>query len=298
MTTELIKQEVLTPTLFEDDKVEIVLASIKERAKLFIPDLTTKHGRKEIASFAMKIAKCKTGIDGIGKDLVAKAKADVKLVDNKRKLVRDTLDALKEEVRRPLTEFEDAEKARVTRLNDGVNNMRDIGDGALLEWGSLSLTELQEKILILDDKNDGTWEEFNDAAIKAIKESKEKIEQAIVKRIAYDAEQDELIRLRQEAAVREQKERNARIAKEAVVQERERIAEAQVKVGSKPIETTKEVSKPIIVKQVKEELNTLCTISIEEYEQLKSDSRMLEALVSAGVDNWSGYDEAMEELAA
>jgi hypothetical protein len=36
------------------------------------------------------------------------------------------------------------------------------------------------------------------------------------------------------------------------------------------------------------------TISKEEYESLLEDSDMLLALQGAGVDNWGGYDEAMQ----
>lgn len=35
------------------------------------------------------------------------------------------------------------------------------------------------------------------------------------------------------------------------------------------------------------------SISEEEYNKLKEDSRMLTALQIAGVDNWDGYSEAM-----
>ena len=36
------------------------------------------------------------------------------------------------------------------------------------------------------------------------------------------------------------------------------------------------------------------TISKEEYESLLKDSEKLSALEAAGVDNWEGYDSAME----
>ncbi len=38
------------------------------------------------------------------------------------------------------------------------------------------------------------------------------------------------------------------------------------------------------------------TISEEEYESLKRDAATLAALEGAGVDNWDGYDIAMESL--
>ena len=38
------------------------------------------------------------------------------------------------------------------------------------------------------------------------------------------------------------------------------------------------------------------TITVEEHESLLSSQRMLQALEGAGVDNWSGYDYAMEDF--
>lgn len=38
------------------------------------------------------------------------------------------------------------------------------------------------------------------------------------------------------------------------------------------------------------------TITREQYEILLHDSKILQALFAAGVDNWEGYDFAMEEV--
>lgn len=38
------------------------------------------------------------------------------------------------------------------------------------------------------------------------------------------------------------------------------------------------------------------TITVEEYEALLQDSAKLNCLEGAGVDNWDGYDWAMEEF--
>lgn len=45
------------------------------------------------------------------------------------------------------------------------------------------------------------------------------------------------------------------------------------------------------------ELETV-TIKRAEYDQLLADQAKLRALEAMGVDNWSGYSEAMEQLAA
>jgi hypothetical protein len=38
----------------------------------------------------------------------------------------------------------------------------------------------------------------------------------------------------------------------------------------------------------------MVTITSEEYDQLLKDSRWLRALEAAGVDNWEGYDIAVD----
>ena len=43
------------------------------------------------------------------------------------------------------------------------------------------------------------------------------------------------------------------------------------------------------------ESNTV-TLSKEEYAELMEKSEKLDALMSHGVDNWDGYDDAMDEL--
>ena len=43
------------------------------------------------------------------------------------------------------------------------------------------------------------------------------------------------------------------------------------------------------------ESNTV-TLSKEEYAELMAKSEKLDALMNHGVDNWDGYDDAMDEL--
>lgn len=42
--------------------------------------------------------------------------------------------------------------------------------------------------------------------------------------------------------------------------------------------------------------NENVTITKKEYDELNADQRKLNALENAGVDNWDGYDFAMEAL--
>ena len=117
VTQELIPvQKINVPKLFTNRRVtEAMLAAIKKKAKALEPDLSTATSRKEIASNAYKVAQSKTFLDGIGKDYVAHLKEEAKVTDDLRKLIRDNLDALRDEVRKPLSDWEAAEKERADR---------------------------------------------------------------------------------------------------------------------------------------------------------------------------------------
>lgn len=50
------------------------LQKIREEIDGFVPDVTTRKGREAIASIAYKVARSKTALDNVGKELVAELK--------------------------------------------------------------------------------------------------------------------------------------------------------------------------------------------------------------------------------
>ena len=95
-----------------NEQLDPIIEKIEKEARSLVPYVTTKKGRDAIASMAYKVARSKTYIDNAGKDLVAELKALPNQIDESRRIVRERLDALKVEVRRPLTEWE-AEQERM-----------------------------------------------------------------------------------------------------------------------------------------------------------------------------------------
>lgn len=201
------------------------LQKIKDELDSFVPDVSTKKGRDAIASMAHKVAKGKVALDNVGKELVAELKKQPGLVDAERKRMRDLMDQWKEEVRRPLTEWEEAEAAR------------EAGHKAGIEWfllrakesGDLSAQELRAALAEVEAKAvDDSWQEFEAEAHRAKAKALDGLSAALAAREKYEAEQEELARLRAEAATREQKEREERIAREAAEQaQRQAEAKAQ-----------------------------------------------------------------------
>ncbi|GHC72871.1 hypothetical protein GCM10007320_09060 [Pseudorhodoferax aquiterrae] len=198
------------------------LAHIRAELDKFEGDVSTKKGRDAIASMAYKVAKGKTALDNLGKDLVAEMKKEPALVDAERKRMRDLLDLWKDEIRQPLTDWEKAEEARQQRHRDRIAEIQNAGrdlDGFDSDMLAHRLAEVEE--IVVDEK----YEEFTaevamvkDRAITALRT-------ALAARVKHENEQAELTRLRQEAAAREQKDREERIAREAAERAQREAAE-------------------------------------------------------------------------
>lgn len=125
--TNIIALVEATPVLVLTDreKFSAFYEAMKAECDAHTPDLTTERGRKEIASLAYKVARTKTAIDDAGKKLNEEARARINAVDESRREIRQQLDALKDEVRRPLTEWEEAEAARVDKCEQTLVLLRD-----------------------------------------------------------------------------------------------------------------------------------------------------------------------------
>ncbi|WP_416187142.1 hypothetical protein [Hafnia paralvei] len=204
------------------EQLDPLIEAIEKEARSLVPDLSTKKGRDAIASMAHKVARSKTYIDNAGKDLVAELKALPKQIDESRRLVRERLDALKDEVRRPLTEWE-AEQERI-KAEEAMNAMHA---EALVMNENIDLQRAiqyesdHEMALLMNEKIDRDREEARQKAEQAKREHEERIKREAEEKARREA--DEAAKREIEAAAA--REREALLAKELA--ERERIESEQ-----------------------------------------------------------------------
>lgn len=112
MSNELIAiEEKNALTVFtQDNGLDEIIKQVEMEVATFEHDLSTGAGRKRTASLANQVARTKTYLDGLGKELVSDWKNKAKVVDANRKAMRDSLDELKVIARKPLTEWEEEQK--------------------------------------------------------------------------------------------------------------------------------------------------------------------------------------------
>ena len=238
---ELMPLDNLNPVkIFSEGGLDDLLIKIDKEARSHVPDLKTDKGRKAIASMAAKVAKSKTYLDGLGKDLVSDWKNQAKAVDSERKKMRDTLDNLKADVRQPLTEWENTEKERVEKLESDINEMSEAGNQTTEQWLDLPLDAMKDRLeeinnVVIDD----SWDEYKDRADEVKEAAISRITKAIEKRETHEQEQAELEKLRKEKIERETKEREDRIAREAT-EKAEKEAEEKAKIEAERVEREKQ----------------------------------------------------------
>jgi hypothetical protein len=222
-------ETVTASQVFIEKGLDPILTRIDTEARSLALDISTDKGRKEIASLAHKIAKSKTALDKLGKDLVAGWKDQAKKVDQERARAWDFLESLQKEIRQPLTEWEDREKDRVAKHEASLAEIAQGGSYTAANWHTLPMEAMTDRLKELQsDKTD--WQEFSMRAKLALETAISTITAAIAKRQKHDSEQAELARLRKEEEERKQREHEERLKLAAA--ERARI-EAEEKARKK-----------------------------------------------------------------
>ena len=239
MTDLIIIEELNALEIFVENGLEKLISAIEQQLAKFEPDMTSEEGRKEIASMAYKVAKSKTALDNLGKDLVSEWKTKSKAVDSVRKIAWDKLEAMQHKVRKPLTDWENAEKLRVEERKARMQQMIDCA-GAFPEF-------IEEKIKLANSLYQFDWQEFQDMAQSEYDSVLASLNAKLESRKKADIERAELEKLRKEAAERAVKDREELIAKEAAER-----ATLQAEAASKAILEKAERERQEAVNKVQE----------------------------------------------
>jgi len=208
------------------DKLLAMVRAKVDAFKADLPDVNTVSGRKQIASFAFKIAKSKTAIEEVGAELAKEAKELPKRIDANRKYIKDTLDAWRDEVRQPVTDWETAEEARVNFIKSELAELAaTIADP---DWTTRSSECLRDRLRELGrlEVSDAVFAEYLGAAKELASRATTVLTERIAAAEKREAEAAELARLRAEAEERARKDREAEIAREAA-EKAKREAEAK-----------------------------------------------------------------------
>ena len=227
------------PEIIEAFKVEggtrALFERVSENARSVVFDMGVKKDRESLKSFAYSLARIKTTVDNHGKELVSGIKQQAAVIDADRKFWRDNMELLQDEIRKPLTDFEQAEKDRVAKHENAILVIKE----HLQELSTLESSRIANRIEHLENFDvDYTFEEYEEQAKLAKFETLEVLRKALASREKYEAEQAELERLRIAEQQRIQQEREAQIAREAA-EKATREAEEKARLEAERVQREK-----------------------------------------------------------
>ncbi|WP_180004007.1 MULTISPECIES: hypothetical protein [unclassified Acinetobacter] len=209
---EIADQNIVVSAFRKPGGTAELFERIAQEARSHVPDVTTKKGRDQIGSLALKISKSKTFVEKCGKELVAEQKAQIKLIDDDRIATVKKFDELRNEILAPRDAWEQAEKDRVAKHENAILVIKE----HLQELSTLDSSYIANRIEHLENFDvDYTFEEYEEQAKLAKFETLEALRKALADREKLEAEQAELERLRQAEQARLQREHEERIAREA-----------------------------------------------------------------------------------
>ncbi|OBU11733.1 hypothetical protein [Morganella psychrotolerans] len=223
MSNELviIEPETALDIFTAPDKVQMMLSSIRDKALAeqaeLDTDLSKAKNRDAIKSLAYKVTQSKTYIDKAGKLVVDELKELPKKVDASRKQCRDELDALSDEIRKPVTVLEEAEELvkKIERDHGEALQMNELHD----------LRKAEEERKRIEHENEIKRQAAEQARIEAEQKALRDREAAELK-VKQEREAAEL-KARQEVEAAAKRERDAREAQERAEREKqEAIAKA------------------------------------------------------------------------
>ncbi|EHJ8929150.1 hypothetical protein OX423_001748 [Salmonella enterica] len=274
----------MAPSIYVENGLEKFLEQIRESVKE-VPDLSTAKGRARIASLAAQVSRSKTAVEKPGRDYLRHLKEAIKPAEAELRRFVSDCDEMRDEVRRPLTEWE-AEQERI-RVEEAWNVMHE---------------EALVMNKIFDDQRAAKFEADHEMALLMNdafdREAKAKAEEAERQRIAHEEElkrqaEEKAKREAAEAAQREidaaaAREREALLAKERAERERieaEQKAEADKKAAAEQAERDKQAAIEAERRKAQEEADRIKRESeAKEAARLAEEKRIADEAAARAAD--------------
>lgn len=218
-TTDLAVLEIKpeqAPALYVPNGLNAYLDEIRKSVNE-VPDLSTAKGRARVASLAAQVSRSKTAIEKPGRDYLKHLKELPKEVEAELRRFVSECDAIRDETRRPLTEWEQAEDERKQALQQRLADLRALADviddaGNYLQSTDIQARLSEAKAVTLDD----TWQEIATEAGVAKDATVQKLEAAAIVAKQREDQAAELERLRKEAEEKARRDHEEKLKREAV----------------------------------------------------------------------------------
>lgn len=194
------------------DEFRSQLAELKEHNASLVFDYASPKGAKEAKSHIYKLRQTNAALERARKEAKADYLEKGRLVDSEAKSIASELEQMIAVHERPLKEIEEREAARVARHEGDINGLKTLVS-MFPAMTAAALSSHVERLQV--PGNEQAHEEYLAAYEQARSEALNAALSALDQRIKYEAEQEELSRLRAESERRAREDHDRKVAAEA-----------------------------------------------------------------------------------
>ena len=255
---------------------------VETKARALVADVTTKEGVSQIKSTARQIASIKKRVDDLGKDIVAELKDLPKQIDANRKKWREDMEALQDEIRKPVTEIENRQKE--------IEEIKATHGKLVLSGSEEIKTAIGnlDKIELTGDK----WKESLEAATEAVTAEKGALEVMLNAALKKEEEARELEELRKKKEEADRIIREQKIKEEA---ERRAREQAEAQAAKERERHRQEMERAEREKQEAERKAAEAENARREAEEREAEARKNQATASVDFPVFQGADATAEQ---
>ncbi|WP_404377853.1 hypothetical protein [Vreelandella aquamarina] len=307
--------------LVELDAVEQALAGLREKYGT-VPDVQTKEGYALCKKGIRELTSYRTSTDKLRKEITKPHRDFIERVNNYGK---DLIEKL-QEIEQPLKDAKQHEDERAEReKQQRIAKLRERIQVEILSYKDTAVGLDSNALAELHDEADNINTDGYFDVTKEAEDAKAEVLQHIIEMHGRALEKERLAAEQAEVEAERRRLREEAEKREAEQKELEELrrfkAEQEAKRSPAPQPQPKPEPEPAPLPDAAEHkpLNAsrlsaaadsyskspapaskpeTVTISRSEYDQLLAAQAKLRALEAMGVDNWSGYEQAMQQLAA
>ena len=204
------------PALYVLGGLDPYYQQIRNQVLSEVPDLNTKAGIARVKSLARIVSESKTAIEKPGRNYLKQLKEMPKVIEAELRDWVTKMDALRDEVRQPVTELEEKEAARTAALDERLNKIRLLKSTVEFTTAYQSSTAINGFIselesIVIDD----SWQEYKNRAAMAKEAAKVELDKALQTALTFEAQQAEIAKLKAEQEEKDRIQREKEIADQA-----------------------------------------------------------------------------------
>lgn len=196
---------------FNENGTQVILDDIEKMVKASTVDVNNEESRAAAKALSRKISSLKTRVEEPGRNHLRSLKQKIKPIEGELKRFTDKMDLWRDQVKQPVTDWENTEQARLDVLNARILQMDNL---KMLMPGMTSeqIDQRMRELLALYQFN---WQEFQELADTTKDTAQTILKAALQHAKDFEAQAAENLRLKNAEEKRQSEERTANVAKQA-----------------------------------------------------------------------------------